>query len=124
MEITNIPSTEPEEAGGPVQEAKVLRREGLSDTFDDKTIRSAEVTFRPGERTKFHVHEGIQVLFITNGSGMVGNREEEHEVSEGDLILFPAGEEHWHGTSEDQTESFSHLYVICETTGTTTTPVE
>jgi quercetin dioxygenase-like cupin family protein len=124
MEVTSIPSTEPEEMDSEVQESTALLREGLASEFKDTTVRSAEVTFRPGERTKFHTHDGIQILYVTDGTGVVATRDEQRTVTEGDLILFAPGEEHWHGTSEDQTESFSHLYVICETTGTTTTPVE
>ena len=124
MEVTNIPSTDPEEMTGEVQESTALRRVGLSAEFGDNTVRSAEVTFRPGERTRFHTHDGIQVLYVTEGTGVVATRDEERTVSEGDLILFPPGEEHWHGTSEDAETSFSHLYFIVERTGTTTTVVE
>ncbi len=124
MEVTNIPSTEPEQMDSEVQESTALRREGLAAQFEDNTVRAAEVTFRPGERTKFHTHDGIQVLYVTGGTGVVATREEQRTVTEGDLILFPPGEEHWHGTGDDADESFSHLYVITEETGTTTTVVE
>ena len=107
-----------------VQESTALLREGLWGEFKDNTVRASEVTFRPGERTKFHTHEGIQVLYVTEGTGVVATREEEQTVTEGDLILFPPGEEHWHGNSDDAKSSFSHLFFIVEQTGTTTTPVE
>lgn len=107
-----------------VQESTALLREGLRSEFKDNTVRASEVTFRPGERTKFHTHDGIQVLYVTEGTGIVATREEERTVTEGDLILFPPGEDHWHGTSDDAESSFSHLFVIVERTGTTTTPVE
>ncbi len=109
---------------GEVQESAALLREGLASEFDDTTVRSSEVTFRPGERTKFHTHDGIQLLYVTEGTGVVGNREEERTVTEGDLILFPPGEEHWHGNRDDADSSFSHLFFIVERTGTTTTVAE
>ena len=124
MQVTSIPSADPEEMDGDVQESTALKKEGLSSEFKDNTVRSSEVTFRPGERTKFHTHEGIQLLYVTEGTGVVGNREEERTVSEGDLILFPPGEEHWHGNTDDAESPFSHLFFIVEQTGTTTTPVE
>ncbi|WP_331234019.1 cupin domain-containing protein [Natronorarus salvus] len=124
MEVTSIPSTEPQEMDGEVQESAALLREGLASEFDDTTVRSSEVTFRPGERTKFHTHDGIQLLYVTEGTGVVGNREEERTVTEGDLILFPPGEEHWHGNRDDADSSFSHLFFIVERTGTTTTVAE
>lgn len=109
---------------GPVQESTAVKKEGLRSEFAGNTVRSSEVTFRPGERTKFHTHEGIQILYVTDGEGIVATREEEQVVSVGDLILFPPGEEHWHGTAPDAESSFSHLFFIVETAGTTTTPVE
>jgi quercetin dioxygenase-like cupin family protein len=124
MQVTSIPSTESVEMDGPVQASTALLREGLSTEYEDKTVRSSEVTFRPGERTKFHTHAGVQVLYVTGGTGVVATREEERAVSEGDLILFPPGEEHWHGNTDDADAPFSHLFVIVEQTGTTTTPVE
>ncbi|MFB6345399.1 MAG: cupin domain-containing protein [bacterium] len=79
-------------------------------------MKAAEVTFRPGERTKFHTHGGVQILYVTAGNGIVATREEKREVSEGDLVLFPAGEEHWHGTTDDAESAFSHVYFIAEPT--------
>jgi quercetin dioxygenase-like cupin family protein len=124
MEVTSISATESVEMDGEVQESTALLREGLKGEFRDNTVRASEVTFRPGERTKFHTHAGIQVLYVTEGAGVVATREEERSVSEGDLILFPPGEEHWHGNRDDAESSFSHLFFIVERTGTTTTPVE
>jgi quercetin dioxygenase-like cupin family protein len=124
MDVTSIQSTDPVEMDGDVQASTALLREGLSGEFKDTTVRASEVTFRPGERTKFHTHEGIQVLYVTEGTGVVATREETQTVTEGDLILFPPEEEHWHGNSDDAESSFSHLFFIVEQTGTTTTPVE
>ena len=124
MDVTSIPSTDPVEMDGDVQESTALLREGLRGEFEDNTVRASQVTFRPGERTKFHTHDGIQVLYVTEGTGIVATREDERTVTEGDLILFPPGEEHWHGNSDDAESSFSHLFFIVERTGTTTTPVE
>lgn len=124
MEVTTIPSTDPVEMDGDVQDSTALLREGLSGEFKDNTVRASEVTFRPGERTKFHTHEGIQVLYVTEGTGVVATRAEKQTVTEGDLILFPPAEEHWHGNRDDADSSFSHLFFIVEQTGTTTTPVE
>ena len=124
MDVTSIPPTDPVEMDDPVQESTALLREGLSTEYEDKTVRSSEVTFRPGERTNFHTHEGVQILYVTEGAGVVATREEERSVTEGDLILFPPGEEHWHGNTEDADVPFGHLFVIVEQTGTTTTPVE
>lgn len=123
MDVTNIPSTEPDLMDGEVQRSTALKRAGVSAEFEGHTVRSAEVTFRPGERTRWHTHDGIQVLYVTGGEGVVATREEERVVTAGDLILFPPGEEHWHGSVADAEEDFSHLYVITERTGSSTTVV-
>jgi quercetin dioxygenase-like cupin family protein len=124
MQVTNIPSTEPQEMDSEVQESTALWRKGVKSELDGKTVRSAEVTFRPGERTKFHTHEGIQILYVTGGTGVVATRSERRTVSEGDMIMFPPGEEHWHGTGADADSSFSHVYFMVEEAGSTTTVAE
>lgn len=112
MNVTN--STEKNEWDHPVQVSAALLSESVESEFDGNTVRSAEVTFRPGERTKFHTHVGVQVLYITEGDGIVATRDEEREVSRGDLIAFPPGEEHWHGNKEDAKSPFSHVYFLAE----------
>jgi len=67
------------------------------------------VNFGRGVRNKFHVHESDQILIVTAGKGIVATEEAKREVSVGDIILFPAGEKHWHGATEDS--EFSHIYV-------------
>ncbi len=114
MDVTNLPSADRNETDHPVQIGSPLLSAGVESTFDGVTVRSAEVTFRPGERTKFHAHAGVQILYVTDGVGIVGNRDEEREVSEGDLIVFEPGEEHWHGTAEDADSEFSHVYFLAE----------
>jgi quercetin dioxygenase-like cupin family protein len=78
------------------------------------------VNFGRGVRNKFHVHESDQVLIVTAGKGVVATEKEERVVSVGDIILFPAGEKHWHGATEDS--DFSHIYVT--RAGAKTTQVE
>lgn len=114
MDVTNIPSAETEESDHPVQMGSPLVSDGVESEFDGTTVNAAEVTFRPGERTKFHAHAGVQILYVTDGTGIVATRNEEREVSEGDLIVFEPGEEHWHGTAEDAESSFSHVYFLAE----------
>ena len=66
------------------------------------------VNFGKGVRNKLHTHDSDQVLIITSGKGIVATETEERVVSVGDVILFQAGEKHWHGATEDS--EFSHLY--------------
>lgn len=124
MEVVNLSSAEATEMNSDVQRSSALKRKGLESYFGGNKVRSAEVIFRPGERTKLHAHDGIQILFVTGGKGIVGTEEKEEHVAEGDLIMFSRNEPHWHGSDSDSEVPFSHLYVIIETQGTTTKVIE
>jgi quercetin dioxygenase-like cupin family protein len=78
------------------------------------------VNFGRGVRNKFHIHESDQVLIVTGGKGIVATEQEQRIVAVGDIILFPAGETHWHGATEDS--DFSHIYIT--RSGGETTQVE
>ncbi|MBM3704905.1 MAG: cupin domain-containing protein [Actinobacteria bacterium] len=68
------------------------------------------VNFGKGVRNKFHTHESDQILIITKGKGIVATENEQRLVCPGDIVLFPAGEKHWHGATDDS--EFSHIYII------------
>ena len=67
------------------------------------------IKFGPGGRTKFHTHTSEQVLFCLEGKGIVATENEEIVVTPGTIVYFPAGENHWHGTTKDS--SFAHLSI-------------
>lgn len=73
-------------------------------------LRSALVYFPAGVRNKLHSHTDEQILFVTRGRGIVATREKEYVVEPGDIVVIPAGEEHWHGATDDA--DFEHLYVV------------
>jgi quercetin dioxygenase-like cupin family protein len=77
---------------------------------DSQEYRINIVNFGKGVRNKFHTHSTEQVLIITAGKGIVATEKEERIVIEGDIVLIPAGEKHWHGATQDS--DFSHIYVI------------
>ncbi len=82
-----------------------------------KSLNMSIVNFSKGSRNKFHTHTSDQVLIITAGKGIVATEQEEKVVGVGDIILFPAGEKHWHGATKDS--DFSHIYVISADSKTT-----
>ena len=65
--------------------------------------------FEAGARTKFHKHTGDQILIITEGTGSVGTENETLIVVEGDVILIPAGENHFHGAPD--ATSMAHITI-------------
>jgi quercetin dioxygenase-like cupin family protein len=77
-------------------------------------FRAIEVSFRPGARTVWHRHSADQLLFVTDGHGLIGDDEKEIEIRTGDLVFIPANERHWHGASP--TTAMTHLAIMtpCE----------
>jgi quercetin dioxygenase-like cupin family protein len=75
------------------------------------------VNFGKGMRNKFHTHDSDQILIVTAGKGIVATEKEERVVTVGEIVLFPAGEKHWHGATKDS--GFSHI-VVTKTESKTT----
>ena len=61
----------------------------------------AAVHFEAGGRSRPHVHRYGQVLVVTTGRGVVGDRSGRREVGPGDVIVARPGEWHWHGAAPD-----------------------
>ena len=60
-----------------------------------------KVHFNKGARLNFHTHTGEQILYITDGKGIVATRDKEYLVTPGTVVYIPAGEVHWHGATAD-----------------------
>lgn len=90
----------------------------LDGTPGGRELRAVIVTFPPGVRTKMHVHDHEQILYILSGRGIVATDEEERVATPGMIFSIAAGERHSHGATKDS--SFSHLYVFNKATKSTT----
>ena len=56
------------------------------------------VHFTPGARTAWHAHPHGQVLYVTEGAGLVQSRgTDREEIRAGDTVAAGPGEWHWHG---------------------------
>jgi quercetin dioxygenase-like cupin family protein len=56
------------------------------------------VRFTPGARTNWHSHAVGQALYVTEGVGLVVNRDGTViRMRAGDTVWTPPREEHWHG---------------------------
>ncbi len=84
-------------------------RQGILQGDDSKNFNFGIVSFDSGSRNKFHKHSGDQILIVTEGTGKVATDNEVVTVSQGDVILIPAGENHWHGAPDDT--SMAHITV-------------
>lgn len=77
--------------------------------LDSKDLDLYIVNFGKGMRNRFHTHNGDQVLIVTSGKGAVASDKGKRTVTTGDVIIFPAGEKHWHGATKDS--KFSHIVI-------------
>ena len=83
--------------------------QGFVDSTISEFFNMAVVSFEKGARNKYHVHSSDQILYVTNGTGIVATEEQEFIVSSGTTIHVPAGEKHWHGATNDT--EFAHITI-------------
>ena len=66
-------------------------------------IRVSAVRFTPGARTAWHSHALGQVLYVTDGAGLVQSRGGDIvSIRSGDIVKTPPDEWHWHGAAPDR----------------------
>ena len=85
-------------------------RQRIFQPGDSKNFLFGIVHFDAGSRSNFHKHSGDQILTIVEGTGKVATDNEVLTVTEGDVVLIPAGESHWHGAPDDT--SMAHIYIL------------
>ena len=107
MKIVKMSEVPKEQYIAPLFTSPDVTRQSL--ISDSKDLRVNIVNFGKGVRNKFHSHDGDQLLIITAGKGFVVTEKENKVVTVGDVVLFQAGEKHWHGATEDS--AFSHIVV-------------
>ena len=94
----------------PIFTGGIVTSQSLVSRDTSKNHSVGIVSFAAGARNIFHTHTSDQVLFVTSGKGIVATEEGEEVVAEGDAILIPAGEKHWHGATSDS--DFSHMSIL------------
>ena len=87
---------------------KVTRQDIFGERNDE--FRVSMIHFGPGAVNVFHSHTFDQVLYVTEGTGIVATESEETTVTPGTFIFIPAGEKHWHGATKET--AFSHLAIM------------
>lgn len=69
------------------------------------------VHFHPGARTAWHSHSNGQILYVTEGEGLLQSRGEPIvTIRPGDVARTPADEWHWHGATASR--YMTHLSII------------
>jgi quercetin dioxygenase-like cupin family protein len=87
-----------------------VRLDPLFQAEEPGRTTGVHVTFEPGARTAWHTHPAGQALIVTFGRGRA-QREggPVEEISQGDVVWFPAGEKHWHGAAPET--AMSHIAI-------------
>lgn len=83
-----------------------------------KEVNIGLVKFGPGGRVADHIHSTEQILYITEGKGIVATTDEEFVATPGMIFFIPPGEKHWHGACKDT--SFTHIVIYGEPNPRTT----
>lgn len=74
---------------------------------------SALVRFTPGARTNWHSRAKGQVLYVTDGVGLVCTRDGDVvRTTAGETVKCPAGEEHWQGATD--TTFMAHIAMVAD----------
>lgn len=110
MEFVKIKDVETrEENGGPMFFGKVFAQFLINEKIAKK-IHVGLITFTPGSRNKFHTHGGEQIIYVTEGKGILATKDKEYIVTPGTLVYIPPGEAHYHGATKDS--SFTHIAIL------------
>ena len=93
----------------------------------DSPLFLANVTFEPGCRNHWHVHNadkgGGQILICTAGQGWYQEEGKEAvSLEPGTVIVSPANPKHWHGAKKDSW--FGHISVEVPGENTSNTCLE
>ena len=102
VEVYNA-SIEPNFTGGQV-DIQFIINEKMA-----REVNIGLVKFGPGGRTVNHIHTTEQVLYVTEGKGIVATEDEEIMATPGMVFFIPRGEKHWHGATRDA--SFTHIVI-------------
>jgi quercetin dioxygenase-like cupin family protein len=106
--MSSVEKTKAPMTGGLMTGTQVWRQ-AILNPDDSTNFNFAIVAFDAGSRNKFHKHSGDQILIVTEGTGIVANDTDSLTVTEGDVIVIPAGENHWHGAPD--ATSMAHITV-------------
>lgn len=108
MKVIKISDVKAEESKHKIFIGKVYIQP-LVDKKMANELQLSLVTFSPGARNAWHTHTYEQILYVTEGKGIIATEDEKVLVTPGMIIFIPPGEKHYHGATEETT--FSHIYI-------------
>ena len=108
MKVVRISDIEAQETTDKIFRGNVSIQRIIGKSEDE--LRVIMVNFSPGGVNVFHTHTFDQILYVTEGTGIVATDNEKVTVTPGTIIFIPAGERHCHGATKDTT--FSHIAIM------------
>ena len=97
MNITSLPSA-PSNDGPASNFAGRVHVTPILQTDELTNLSARSITFDSSARTHWHTHPLGQLLIVTHGSGLVGQRgQPAQRMSVGDVVWTPHNIDHWHG---------------------------
>lgn len=71
---------------------------------------TSNITFAPSCINNWHVHQGGQILLVTDGRGWYQEEgKAAQELVQGDVVQIPMKVKHWHGAAKDSW--FTHISI-------------
>jgi quercetin dioxygenase-like cupin family protein len=120
MKVVTMSQVETQAVNTPLFTGGEVSRQTPFPADDLANMNFGIVNFGAGARNKMHRHTSDQILIITDGTGVVATETEQVTVNAGDVILIPAGENHWHGAPG----ATSMAHITIQAKGSQTTQVE
>ena len=117
MKVINSDSVPKNRADSPLFTGGEVTAQRLVTPEIARDFTFAIINFSAGSRNYFHTHSSDQILYITQGTGIVATEAEERVVNQGDVIHVPAEEKHWHGATKET--SMSHVAITSVDSKTT-----
>jgi quercetin dioxygenase-like cupin family protein len=108
MKVVRRTDTPEMAANNPIFEGEVRTRELVGGS--EVPVRVLLVRFLDGARNVLHTHTTDQLLYVTEGHGLVGTRVAVEMIEAGDIAQIPAGEAHWHGAQPGR--DMAHLAIM------------
>jgi quercetin dioxygenase-like cupin family protein len=116
LKIVKINEVKPEEMRTPLFTGPTSVQPLITTQMSKQFIIN-QVNFAKSVVNRLHSHTSEQVLIVTKGRGIVATETEQAKVGPGTIIIFAAGEKHWHGAQKGFT--FSHITVTNQDSKTT-----
>ncbi len=107
------------DVNGPLFPGSTVKMQSVVSREDSQQLSFTLMTFAAGGRNAFHTHTHDQVLVVVSGSGVVATETDQRVMTTEDVVLIPAGENHWHAGTESEPVSFLSITPQGTTTSVT-----